>query len=276
MRVAFRRSRVCGDRQFPCSLGIRIRSAATDGFSAAERSRLLRRYRYEVLEPLPNRLLVPGDGARAEECLFEQQDLVLDTIESLAGRRGIDGVILTPHWGYEYQHAPNDRQRALARAAIDAGAIAVIGAHPHVVQPAERMVSQDGREGFVIYSLGNFVSNQRELPRRSTLIALLGLAATPWGDLAVSGFAWVPLHVNFRDGIAEIAAEAIERSGGRGIGSHNHLTDLLPAGNIHPPGPPLTALQCPDTSANGSMARLQHGFARVPIPPRMPGLEPGA
>ncbi len=207
---------------------------------------------------------------------FEQQELVLEIIESLASRRGIDGVILTPHWGHEYQHTPNARQQALAQAAIDAGAIAVIGAHPHVVQPAERLVSRDDREGFAIYSLGNFVSNQRELPRRSNLIALLGLAETPWGDLTVSGFAWVPMHVNFRDGIAEIAAEAIERSGGRGIASHNHLTGLLPAGNIHPPGPPLTTLQCPDTSANGPMARLQHGFTRVPIPPRLPGIEPGA
>lgn len=207
---------------------------------------------------------------------FDQQDVVLDQIRTLAAQPDIDGVILTPHWGWEYQNSPNPDQRALAQAAVDAGALAVIGAHPHVVQPAERLVARDGREGFVIYSLGNFVSNQREVPKRSTLIALVGLARTPWGRLTVSGFNWIPLRVNFLEGIPGIASEAIERSGGRGIAEHVHLTGLLPEANIHPPAAPLTTLRCPDISANGPMARLQHGFAEVPIPPRMPAMEPGA
>lgn len=43
---------------------------------------------------------------------------------------------------------------------IDWGADLVIGNHPHVTQPAERYKTKDGREGYIAYSCGNFVSNQ--------------------------------------------------------------------------------------------------------------------
>jgi poly-gamma-glutamate synthesis protein (capsule biosynthesis protein) len=56
------------------------------------------------------------------------------------------------HWGHEYDAHPDDRQRALSRAMIAAGASAVIGAHPHVTQDAE--IHADCP---ILYSLGNFV-----------------------------------------------------------------------------------------------------------------------
>jgi poly-gamma-glutamate synthesis protein (capsule biosynthesis protein) len=69
-----------------------------------------------------------------------------------AARAEADYVVLFVHWGAEYTHAPTDRQRALARAAVEAGADLVLGAHPHVLQPCERI-----EDGLVLYSLGNFV-----------------------------------------------------------------------------------------------------------------------
>jgi hypothetical protein len=67
-------------------------------------------------------------------------------------RRRADVVIATFHWGVERATREDARQRAFAAAALDAGATAVIGAHPHVLQPIHR----DGRR-LVAYSLGNFV-----------------------------------------------------------------------------------------------------------------------
>ena len=61
-------------------------------------------------------------------------------------------VVATFHWGVERATRPNGRQGALARAAFAGGANAVIGAHPHVLQPVRRR----GRR-VVAYSLGNFV-----------------------------------------------------------------------------------------------------------------------
>jgi poly-gamma-glutamate capsule biosynthesis protein CapA/YwtB (metallophosphatase superfamily) len=67
-------------------------------------------------------------------------------------RRRADVVVATFHWGDELSHTANARQRLFARAALRAGAHAVIGAHPHVLQPRHRL----GRR-IVAYSLGNFV-----------------------------------------------------------------------------------------------------------------------
>ena len=67
-------------------------------------------------------------------------------------RRRADIVVATFHWGVERATVENGRQRAVAQAALAAGASAVIGAHPHVLQPIRR----SGRR-LVAYSLGNFV-----------------------------------------------------------------------------------------------------------------------
>lgn len=73
-----------------------------------------------------------------------------------------DFIIVFFHWGDEYQSQPNKRQTELAELAIQQGADAVIGSHPHVLQPIEYK-SMDSTEykRLVVYSLGNFVSNQR-------------------------------------------------------------------------------------------------------------------
>jgi poly-gamma-glutamate capsule biosynthesis protein CapA/YwtB (metallophosphatase superfamily) len=73
-------------------------------------------------------------------------------------------IIVVMHWGLEYQLTENTDQRRIARFLIRNGADMVIGAHPHVVQPIrmERVTLPDGseKEALVVYSLGNFISNQ--------------------------------------------------------------------------------------------------------------------
>lgn len=68
-------------------------------------------------------------------------------------RREADVVIASFHWGIEKDRRESAAQRSLARLAIDAGATAVLGHHPHVLQPIRR--PREGR--LVAYSLGNFV-----------------------------------------------------------------------------------------------------------------------
>lgn len=57
---------------------------------------------------------------------------------------------------------------------LGAGALVVLGGHPHVVQPWEKCKTQDGREAFVIYALGNFVSGQTLTMGASPYTAQLG------------------------------------------------------------------------------------------------------
>jgi len=103
-------------------------------------------------------------------------------------------VIFLPHWGAEYTQTPDSNQRRLARAALNAGAAAVIGTHPHVLQPIEAVTTSDGRQGFVAYSLGNFISSQWALPQRSSAILYFDLLPGPNG-LEAQMPAYLPTRV---------------------------------------------------------------------------------
>jgi len=77
---------------------------------------------------------------------------------------GADVVTVLLHYGNEYERQPNNYQKELTRKVIGWGADVVLGSHAHVVQPYEFIETADEqgipRKGVVIYSLGNFISNQ--------------------------------------------------------------------------------------------------------------------
>ena len=77
-----------------------------------------------------------------------------------SARQEADAVIISIHWGYEYETRLDPLQRDMAAALVEAGADLVLGHHPHVVQAVERMDRPDGREALIAYSLGNFVFDQ--------------------------------------------------------------------------------------------------------------------
>lgn len=76
-----------------------------------------------------------------------------------AARSQADFVVVSLHWGNEYEHQPRPRQREVASQLIGAGAGLLLGHHPHVLQPLE-WIEAEGHRGAVIFSLGNFISNQ--------------------------------------------------------------------------------------------------------------------
>ncbi|WP_409254037.1 CapA family protein [Bacillus sp. SCS-153A] len=86
-------------------------------------------------------------------------DLMKKDIQK-AKELGVDMVVLAAHWGNEYERFPNETQQSLARELTNAGVDLIIGHHPHVLQPIEKLTTDDGREAVVIYSLGNFLSGQ--------------------------------------------------------------------------------------------------------------------
>jgi hypothetical protein len=77
-----------------------------------------------------------------------------------AARAQADFVIVSCHWGVEYTTAPRQSEIDIAHRLFEAGADAILGHHPHVLQPIEVYEASDGRACLVIYSLGNFISNQ--------------------------------------------------------------------------------------------------------------------
>ena len=78
-------------------------------------------------------------------------------------KEGAEFIIIYPHWGVEYSSYPERYQIDLARDMIDWGADMVIGNHPHVIQPREEYITDDGRKGMIYYSLGNLISNQSHI-----------------------------------------------------------------------------------------------------------------
>lgn len=71
-----------------------------------------------------------------------------------------DAVVVSLHWGEEYHQSPREEDVLLAHRLAEAGALLVLGHHPHVLQPIELYPCSDGRLALIAYSLGNFISNQ--------------------------------------------------------------------------------------------------------------------
>lgn len=75
---------------------------------------------------------------------------------------GAEVIVFNMHWGEEYSRKPNNTQKEIAKKLSDMGVDIIFAGHPHVLQPIEFIKSQkDDRETLVVYSMGNFISNQR-------------------------------------------------------------------------------------------------------------------
>ena len=99
----------------------------------------------------------------------------------LEAKENADIVIVFPHWGTEYQSTPSMYQRKFAEEMTEAGADLIIGTHPHVPQPIEWITTENGNRALCYYSLGNYVSTQKQI------------------ECMLEGMAWVTFHVTETD-----------------------------------------------------------------------------
>ena len=116
-----------------------------------------------------------------------------------------DLVIVTPHWGIEFEQVGvMFRRKALAW--LEAGATIILGNHPHITDGVEEYVTNDGRRTMIAYSLGNFVSHmgygkyyqrkEKFYPRlRTSPFLLIKLARTREGNTVLHSIRYVPLFV---------------------------------------------------------------------------------
>ncbi|MBN1475092.1 MAG: CapA family protein [Syntrophaceae bacterium] len=112
-------------------------------------------YTYGVNDmPIPQKAVVN---------LIDRQKISEDI--SLAREKNPDFIIVLIHFGTEYERYPDDFQKQTVNFLFQEGADIILGSHPHVLQPFElKFVTDkygDKKQRLVIYSLGNFVSNQR-------------------------------------------------------------------------------------------------------------------
>lgn len=85
--------------------------------------------------------------------LENNEDKILKAVRELKSKT--DLVVVSLHWGNEYQTKPPQSQINLAHKIVDNGADLIIGHHPHVIQPTEEYKGK-----LILYSLGNFVFDQ--------------------------------------------------------------------------------------------------------------------
>lgn len=95
-------------------------------------------------------------------------------------------VIVSLHWGEEFLHTPSPSQIALARSIIDKGASLIIGHHPHVLQGIEQY-----NDGYIVYSLGNFVADFWQPYARHSAILKCELS-----DNGVQSIEMIPIYIN--------------------------------------------------------------------------------
>lgn len=109
--------------------------------------------------------------------------------------RGAAVVIPYFHWGIESEYQPYEVQQDLARVAIDAGADAVIGTHPHVLQS---MAVYRGR--LIAYSLGNFAFGGNTNPTDKRSVILQTRLAVADGDVTGVDFRVIPTRLSRQEG----------------------------------------------------------------------------
>lgn len=138
----------------------RLGMAHTGAFADSldyERCRILRFERNGIRLAMVNYTYGTNGIAVPTKCKVNLIDTVRMAADLAEARVETDCVVVCMHWGDEYSRRPSREQRRLAEFLHRHGADVVVGSHPHVIQPAkatERRVT--------IYSLGNFISNQRK------------------------------------------------------------------------------------------------------------------
>jgi poly-gamma-glutamate synthesis protein (capsule biosynthesis protein) len=135
--------------------------------------------------------------------LSNLRDLDRDRLTSdleQAKAAGTDLVAVMIHWGVEYQTTQNAYQEEIADFLFANGADIILGGHSHVPQPMELRTLGDGRQGFVCYSLGNFISSQNDEYTDTTAVLTLELTRdNETGETQVTGYSYAPMYMLDRE-----------------------------------------------------------------------------
>jgi len=154
--------------------------------------------------------------------LYDHEDVKKD-IEEL--RKRCDYLVMVSHAGIEYDTLPSPRDVETYKKYIDYGADLVVGHHPHLLQPMEKVIAADGRDCYIFYSLGNFISNQSTkaeaffdgapITTRDSVIVRCVLSGNGRGTRPSSRFEIVPVYtvniIEKETGLRAIQTVSIDR-----------------------------------------------------------------
>ncbi len=129
-------------------------------------------YTYGEIGDNPSRPTVnglPTDAAAADLINvfdYDKLDAFYSEVEnqiSAMKASGADVIVMFIHWGEEYSTKVSSSQKAIAQKLCDLGVHVIAGSHPHVLQTMDLLTSaaDETHQTVVLYSMGNFLSNQR-------------------------------------------------------------------------------------------------------------------
>ena len=143
-----------------------------------------------------NGITVPSDK---EFCVnLIDKDLIKKHIET-AKEGNADIIVACMHWGSEYKTTPSTSQTELADFLFQNGVDIVLGNHPHVLEPMKKrtITLEDGttKDGFIIYSLGNFIADQNAKNTRNSVILNLTITKHTDGKVTIDKADYIPIYM---------------------------------------------------------------------------------
>ena len=143
-----------------------------------------------------NGITVPSDKQFCVNLIDE--DLMKKQLDS-AKEENPDIIIACMHWGNEYKTTQNSTQEELADFLFQNGVDVILGTHPHVLEPMEKrtVTLEDGttKDGFVIYSLGNFIADQNAEYTRDSIVLNLDITKHIDGTITIDNYEYVPIYM---------------------------------------------------------------------------------
>ena len=143
-----------------------------------------------------NGITIPSDKEYAVNLI--DKDLIKEQIK-LAKEKDVDVICVNMHWGVEYKLKQNSTQEDLADFLFENGVDIILGSHPHVLEPMEKrtikLENGTTKDGFVIYSLGNFMSGQIYANTKTTVILDIQITKSPEGKILIDSVNYVPLYL---------------------------------------------------------------------------------
>lgn len=143
-----------------------------------------------------NGIPIPSDKPYCVNLIDE--NLMKEQID-MAKQEDPDIIIACMHWGTEYKTTPTSNQEELADFLFKNGIDIILGTHPHVLEPMEKrtVTLDDGttKDGFVIYSLGNFIADQNAEYTRDSIILNIDITKHADGKITIDNYEYIPIYM---------------------------------------------------------------------------------
>ena len=109
---------------------------------------------------------------------YYSDEKVKEDIDNI--RDKVDLLMVSIHWGVEYSHVPSTQQKRIAQYLAESGVDIILGHHPHVLQPIEKI-----KDTVVIYSMGNFIASQIDVEKQTGVLVSMTITKEK-GNISIS------------------------------------------------------------------------------------------